>query len=323
MPIGDLDGGKDRINSAFSQSRQTLIDTIQANLGIPIHHYVEVDFTGFKGLVSSLGGVNVYVDAPLRDANTGLDIASPGCVKLDSIQALQFVRARHLQIQQDGRWVSDPTGDLGRMRRQQLFIREAVGEALGKGLGNPVTLNHLVGVGVDAVGLDPGLGVQELLSFGRRFANYDESSLRTHALTVEPFRTGGGAAVLDIDEEASEEVLNIFRGLAPGTVSKKFIDLTVLNGSDTPGQATDAASALGKIGFRIDVIGDSSEVMPRTALYYAPGSEGAALQAVAHLTSRAELVIDETLDANEIVLVTGPDFTTVHETPTSSDQVGS
>ncbi|HUW01530.1 MAG TPA: LCP family protein [Acidimicrobiales bacterium] len=322
LPIGGPDGSKDRINAAFAQDRQTLIDTIQSGLGIPIHHYVEVDFGGFKDMVGAIGGVDVSFDAALRDPNTGLDISSPGCVSLGPTEALQFVRSRHLEIRRDGEWVSDPTGDLGRITRQQLFIRQAVGKALSKGLTNPVRLNELVGVGVDNVGLDPGLGATDLLSFGRRFASFDESTLHTYTPVVVPFRTSAGASVLDLDEEASDEILNLFRGLPPGSISPEFVSVTVLNGGAEDGRATDVASALGQIGFTIDVIGDSDEAYPRSAIYFAPGSESAALQLVSHLTSRPELLADEALGDREVVLVIGPDFTTVHQQATTEDLSG-
>ena len=71
--------------------------------------------------------------------------------------------------------------------------------------------------------------------------------------------------------------------------------------------------------FTIGEVGNSSEPFPRTALFYAPGSEQAALRVVAHLSSRAQLVEDVELDENEVILVAGPDFTTVHEQPSTED----
>ena len=53
-------GSEERINSAYNDGPQNLIDTIDRNLGISINHYVEVNFSGFKGLVDSVGGVPLY-----------------------------------------------------------------------------------------------------------------------------------------------------------------------------------------------------------------------------------------------------------------------
>ena len=53
--------------------------------------------------------------------------------------------------------ISDQTADLGRITRQQIFIRRAVSKAVSKGLTNPVVLNDLVSAGVDNVRLDGNL----------------------------------------------------------------------------------------------------------------------------------------------------------------------
>ena len=59
---------KNRINAAFFKGPDVLIKTVTESLGIPIHHYVEVDFQGFKRIVDAIGGVSLWFDAPVRDA---------------------------------------------------------------------------------------------------------------------------------------------------------------------------------------------------------------------------------------------------------------
>src|SRR3954470_17817970 len=119
IPMADT-GQNDRINSAYGRGRAVLVDTIRKDFGIEINNYIEVDFSGFKGLVSAIGGVPMYFDTPMRDAHTGLDIEQPGCVTLDSDQALAFARSRYLEFKNSrGRWESDGSSDLGRITRQQ------------------------------------------------------------------------------------------------------------------------------------------------------------------------------------------------------------
>src|SRR6476646_6452051 len=109
IPIADT-GQNDRINSAYGRGRQVLVDTIRKDFGVEINNYIEVDFSGFKGLVQNVGGVPMYFDTPMRDDNTGLDVEQSGCVTLDADQALAFVRSRHLEFKDGrGRWESDPT----------------------------------------------------------------------------------------------------------------------------------------------------------------------------------------------------------------------
>jgi polyisoprenyl-teichoic acid--peptidoglycan teichoic acid transferase len=316
VPIADT-GENNRINVAFSRGREVLVDTIRQNFGIPIHHYVEVDLVGFRGLVEAIGGVPIYFSDPVRDDFSGLRVDSAGCVNLDGQQALAFARSRHLEIQDTdtGRWRTDPSGDFGRMTRQQEFIRKAISKAVSKGLTNPVTLNDLVSVGVDFVGLDPTLDATDIVSLGRRFATFDPESLQTFSTPAEPFRTSGGASVLDLDEREAEPIFNIFRGLEPGELTPGLVEVTVLNGIGEPGLASDISAALEQIGFATGTPGDTVESEVATAIYHAPGDEQSAVLLARHVSGPVLFGMDEDLSRGEVALVAGADFTTLHEQP--------
>lgn len=315
VPIAGT-GESARINSAHSHGEQVLIDTIQQNFGIPINHYVEIDFVGFERLVNAVGGIPMWFDAPVRDAHTGLSVPEADCQVLDGEQARKFVRSRYLEYQDErGRWQSDPTADLGRITRQQIFIRSAIKKAVGKGLTNPVTLNELVSAGVDNVRLDPGLDAGDLVGLGRQFASFDADTLQGYSLPTEGFRTGGGAAVQRIVQREAEPILNIFRGLPPGTLSPASIDVTVLNGTGVQGQAADVAGALDAIGFAVQDPDSADGTYARTTVRYGTGGEEAGRRVARHLTGGASMELDPDLEAWEVVVVTGADFTTVHEQP--------
>ncbi len=315
LPIAGT-GESARINSAHSHGEQVLIDTIQESFGIPINHYVEIDFVGFERLVNAVGGIPMWFDAPVRDEHTGLSVPEAECQVLDGEQARKFVRSRYLEHQdQRGRWRSDPTADLGRITRQQIFIRSAIKKAVGRGLTNPVTLNELVSAGVDNVRLDPALDASDLLDLGRQFASFDADTLVSYSLPTEGFRTGGGAAVQRVIGRAAEPILNVFRGLPPGTLSPASIEVTVLNGSGAQGQAADVSGALGAIGFAIQDPDSADEAHARTTVRYGPGGEEAGRRLARHITGGASMELDPDLETWEVVVVTGADFTTVHEQP--------
>ena len=310
-----------RINSAYGRGPQVLIDTIRAFLGIDIHHYVEVDFAGFKGLVEAIDGVRLWFDTPVRDTETGLLVERTGCVQLGSQMALNFARSRKLEYRTESGWYRDPTADLGRITRQQIFIKRAIKKAVSKGLGDFGTLNDLVGVAVDNVGLDPGLNVRDILALARRFSSFDAESLKTYALPVESFRGPGGASVVRMREREAEPVLNVFRGLAPGTATPRAVLLTVLNGSGAYNQATDVANAMRTIGFTVVDVGDADGRAAATTIRYAPADVKLATLVARYLSSGASLVADPSLARGEVVLVTGPDFTTVHDQPAPTPRV--
>jgi LCP family protein required for cell wall assembly len=308
--------GSERINTAYGKGRQVLIDTIKQDFGVSINHYIEVDFRGFQGVVNAIGGVPMYFDTPMRDSNSGLNIRAAGCTTLDGEQALAFARSRHLQFKDKrGHWVTDPTGDLGRITRQQLFVRQVMSRALATGITQIGTLRRLLDVAVKNVGVDAGLDTGDLLNLAQRFKTFTPDKLQTYSIPGIGFRTNAGASVLKVDQAGAEPMLNIFRGLPPGTVSEQSVSVTVLNGSGVLGQAADSASALETVGFNIASTGNFKAGTPRTTIRYAPGSEGAADVLVRHLTSGADLVADPTLRLNRVTLVTGQDFTTVMRQP--------
>lgn len=306
--------GNERINTAFALGKQEMIDTIEEALEIPINRYLEVDFAGFEGLVNAIDGVPMWFDTPMRDQRSGLFINQAGCTTLDGSQSLAFVRSRSLQYQDDdGDWVTDGTADLGRISRQQHFARRALARSLGKAL-NPITLKRLVDAGSDNVTLDTGLGIDHLRALAERFRTYDPALLTTYSLPVESFVTDGGADVVRLEEDAAEPILDQFRP-PPPPITEAEVTVTVLNGTNVAGQAADLAGALQRTGMHVDRWGNGSEMgldgLERTAVSYGDGGAEAADLVARHLTAGADVVADPDLGEEEVVVVTGDDFTTV------------
>ncbi|CAN5874265.1 hypothetical protein BH23ACT2_BH23ACT2_25230 [soil metagenome] len=315
-----LPGGTEgRINAAYADGPQALVDTVRDELDIPINHYLEVDFTGFSDAVSAIDGVPMWFDRPMRDANSGLDVAEPGCVTLDGSDALAFARARHLQYFEDGGFTFDGTGDLGRISRQQLFVRRVIDRATDQGLANPATLKRLVEVGTDNVTLDDGLSIGQLLALGRQFADYDGEALRTYTLPNTPRTTSGGAEIVDLEEADAAPILELFRpppepGDAPevAMVSPADVDVTVLNSSGEQGLAMAVADDLVAAGFGVDDIGNGDRLghatETGTVVRYGVGGETQANTVAAGLDGAARLEADPDLEAGVVVLFLGQDF---------------
>lgn len=317
VPIAGRDETS-RINSAYGgeEGAQQLIDTIEANLDIPIHHYAEIDFRGFQDLVDQVDGVPMYFDTPFRDKNSGLWIGQAGCTTLDPEMALALVRSRHLEyLDGKGRWVSDPTGDHGRIARQQIFMRYALARARGRAsLTNPKEYNDLIGVAIDHVHLDQDVEVTKLAAVGQRFAEFEGDTIETFALPVEDFTTNGGAQVVRLKEAEAQRVLNVFRGEDPDAISPAMADLTILNGSGVQGQAALTQEAYEAIDFSVTRVGDvPGGPIAETEVRYAPGNEVLASLVERHLTNGGILIEDETLTGFEVVVQTGTDFTTVEQ----------
>jgi LCP family protein required for cell wall assembly len=63
-------GESQRINTAYNEGPERLAATVSGALGIPIHHYIEVDFQGFKNIVDEVGGIEICVDLAASPAAT-------------------------------------------------------------------------------------------------------------------------------------------------------------------------------------------------------------------------------------------------------------
>ena len=215
-------GPNDRINTAFAEGgAQELINTVQSVLRIDINHYVEVDFKGFKSLVDTVGGVPLYFDRAMYDENSGLNITEPGCVTLDGQQALAFARSRHLVYfnEESGEYEEDLTADLGRITRQQLFLRRVMDKVASLGLTDVTKLNRLVNVATDNVTFDDNLSTGDLVDLARQFSSLGSEAMQSYALPTDLTETPEGASVVVLREADAQATLDVFRGVAPAAAS--------------------------------------------------------------------------------------------------------
>ena len=201
--------GFERINTAFEIGEYQkkgggpalLRRTLEGLLGVPMHHYALVGFTGFRKVVDQLGGVVVDVERPFRDdefpqGNYGTRriLFQAGLQRLDGEQALWYVRSRHAD------------SDFGRNRRQRQFLLAVRQQALQLNM-LPKAPAMLASV-MDSVTTD--LRASEILSLVRVAKDVETSRLTSRAVDesmVNPWMTPGGAAVLLPEPAAIRQVV--------------------------------------------------------------------------------------------------------------------
>ncbi|MCZ4124913.1 LCP family protein [Streptomyces sp. H39-S7] len=124
------------------------VKTVESLTGIRMDHYIEVDFTGFKGLIDALGGVPITTTKAIHDKSSHLDLAA-GTHTLNGEQSLGLVRTRH--------GVADGS-DLGRIQLQQAFMKALMDRANGLGvLSNPAKLYKVADKATTAITTDSEL----------------------------------------------------------------------------------------------------------------------------------------------------------------------
>jgi LCP family protein required for cell wall assembly len=311
----------DRINTTFATGGAAgLVRAIRENLGIQVNHYMEVDFVGFRGIVDTVGGVNVYVPAPARDNLSGLDIKAPGCVRFDGDTALAWVRSRNYEYFESGRWRTDPTSDFGRIQRQQDFIRRMMKKAVSSGIGNPLTLNRLIGIGVKDVTLDKGMSTSDLVRVARRFRSLDPETVDMLTLPTTP-ATVGGASVLRLNKEQAQVYIDRLNGVGAESSDGKEVRpgdvrVRVLNGNGAEGAAANAGEALDKLGFTVADRGDADSYnYGRTLIRHASGQQGKAQLLQRYLSAGAVVREDPSLRTVDAVLTLGADYTGTRAEP--------
>ena len=198
----------DRINSAYAKGATTLVQTIKDNFGIPITHVVEVDFTGFQTIVGTLGGV--YIDFPKasRDTVTGLNQPA-GHNLLTPEQAVAYVRSRHFETGENNKWTSDGRGDLGRVVRQQAFIKAVLQRAIDQGARNPLTANALLANATSAIKLDNTFSLSKLGDLAKSFRSFDPASLESYTVPGTP-ATIDKKSILKVDRSKASKIVGKF-----------------------------------------------------------------------------------------------------------------
>ena len=183
--------GPNKIDAALYQGPQQLVAAVEQDFGIPVQHFVELNFDSFAGVVQALGGIDMYFPEPVYDAFSQLNIPTAGCRHLNGFQALAVVRARHLQYKGPGvktnnhaQWPSDPQSDLSRIRRDHEFLRVLASAVSKRGLDNPLTDNSLLGAVAPQLQVDSSFGLGDMLGTVLTFHGVDPQSAPQLTLPV-------------------------------------------------------------------------------------------------------------------------------------------
>ncbi len=341
--------GANKIDAALYQGPSQLVAAINENLGIPVQHYVVLNFDSFANVVDALGGVKMFFPEPVYDAYSGLKQLTPGCVPLDGIQALQVVRARHLQYKGPGIttnlpefWPSETLSDLARIRRDHEFLRVLASAVAQQGLSDPITDERLVAGLAPQLEVDRQFSTSDMVDLVLNFHSVNVDHAPQLTLPVEVDGNGGGytyqgAAYGDVEFPSitqDQAIIDRFLDIGPtvdtmtGRVlpAPATVSVSVLNGTGAYNQATDTSDALAALGFHIVGIGDTPSVASQseTVVYYASKSpaDQAAAQAVARSLSGAVITgLGPTSDGAQVTVVTGTQFS-VSPPPTSPATTG-
>ncbi|MFC5823099.1 LCP family protein [Nonomuraea insulae] len=279
--------------------------TVESLTHVRIDHFVKVDFTGFKGIVNAVGGVEVCLSEPVNDKKALLHLPA-GKQTLNGEQALGYVRARYSLG--DG-------SDIGRIQRQQMFIASMAKKAMsGETLTDPAKLFAILDAGTQAVTTDRGLSVGVMKDLATSLQGLDAGKIHFittpwhYSLTqpgrVEWVEPQAGRLFQIVAKDQSVD--GVKGGQAK--VGRSKIQIELRNGTWRSGLATEVAAYLEQRGYHIAKIGDTErKPQARTTLFYGPNGE----TRVPTLTNDLQKAATRAVPAaqtNRLILVVGDDW---------------
>ncbi|ERN40482.1 cell envelope-related function transcriptional attenuator common domain protein [Rubidibacter lacunae KORDI 51-2] len=248
--------------------------------GIQIDRYVRVNVQGVENLIDTLGGVSVYVPKDMRyqDDSQHLYInLKEGEQHLDGERALQFLRFRH-----------DRLGDIGRVQRQQTFMRALVEQAL-----NPRTLTRIPQIfRVVQTNVDTNLSVEEILALSSFAAQTKGNDLKLLMLPgdfgARPADSSYWVPSRDCVREFAAIYFdaNVARDFDNDTCTERFIDprIAIQDSTDDPEAVLGLKRTLERAGYtNVYISEDWREPLATTRVVAQSGDESAALKVQALL----------------------------------------
>jgi LCP family protein required for cell wall assembly len=271
------------INSALAYGQACQVATVHKLTGIPIDHFIQVDFSGVVKMSDAVGGVSVCVSGDVYDTYSHLKL-SGGTHTLKGVAALEFLRSRH--------GFGDGS-DLGRTYAQHIFLSSLIRKFKSAGtLTNPAAVYKLANAATSALTVDTGLGsIRKLIDLAGdlnkvpskriTFTTMQTAADPNNANRVLP---GPGSQTLFATIAGDQSLTTASGGKSAAskatgapTVPAGQVTVTVENGTGVPGRASAIATKLIDGGFNPATSGANAPApAATTTLTYGPGQQGQA-----------------------------------------------
>lgn len=203
--------GDRRLALTYEDSPQGLVDAVCTSLGLGIDHVASVGFDGFSRIVEAVGGVDVDIDAPLRDPRSGLDIATEGENHLGGTEALALLRSRSAEELVDGEWRLTSGGAEARQEYGGQVLK-ALGHEIGS-TRSPLALRSVASAVSSSITLDSTFGLGEVRELRDQLSKLgvDDSVVeRLPSTTID-----GPTPIATLDPDATAMLVRLGAGSSP------------------------------------------------------------------------------------------------------------
>jgi LCP family protein required for cell wall assembly len=198
--------GQGKINAAYAEGGSALaVETVEDLLHVRVDHVAVIDFEGFKGMTTALGGVQVSVPQAFTSKKYGYTYAS-GPQRMEGDAALSFVRERY----------AFDDADYSRVRNQQAFVRGLVGTLLSRDtLTDPGKLADFASALAPYLSVDDGLDAGTVAALGVSLRTVTPSQFHFSSLPTDGTAIVDGQSVVVLDQAGLDDVR---QGLAGDTL---------------------------------------------------------------------------------------------------------
>lgn len=303
--------GVNKINAAtFYGGPALMIDTVEEFLGVPINHYMDINFDGFIKVVDSLGGVYIDVDTEIDDpkaSSHGSYTAShieKGYQLLDGDHALTYVRSRDF-----------PDADFTRMRHQQQFFKALADQTVQ--FKNVFKIPAMVKDVAQYMSTD--MSVKQIIDVAMALRDMGGTNVQTATVMGE-----WKSPYVWPDEELKQFLVNAMvegrsfddTSTATPGVDPASVSVTVRNGAGIEGCASAAANILTGAGYQVGEVGNANQFVYDETLVIYSNNRDAAVQ-VASALPKAKIVESRGMYSfsSTVLVVVGKDYKTWAEAP--------
>ncbi|MER7501729.1 LCP family protein [Nonomuraea pusilla] len=275
---GVIPAGLRQINAAFNDGGiKCTIRTIESITQLHVDHFVKVDFTGFKGIIDALGGIEVCLPKAVNDPKAKL-VLSAGKHVVSGEQALGYVRTRY--VLGDG-------SDLGRIQRQQVFLTKVMEKVTDGGLlTDPGKLNGFLQAATKTVTVDSHLTLDRMLEIANSVRGLSAKELKGITVPVEAYPANKNRVQFKQPDarnffDSVRNDVEVTASPKPGVTAGPKIEhdqvrVQVFNGSGEYGKAAQVAAELADQGFVVTHVGNVAATATTAIRYGKKDAQGAA-----------------------------------------------
>lgn len=206
--------GQAKINAAYAYGGDALASrTLESLVGVRMDHAAKIDFEGFVGLTTQLGGVTVTN----KVASSARGYTWPkGTITIQGEEALAYVRQRY----------DMPNGDLDRAERQRAVVRGILQRMLSTDvLANPVAFNAVAGQFGKFVTVDAGLTNDVIFATATSLRLGSGSDIVQLQAPISGFgRSADGQSIDVVNEAQLAEMAAAIQGGTMAAYAEKYKD---------------------------------------------------------------------------------------------------